>query len=235
MLQGNSDKGLVRAENQDALLIEKISDSSAFIIVCDGMGGARGGAVASGLASELILKHLKEQENKDIEQMLKEAICQANKVVFEKSLEEEELSGMGTTVVAIVLQKDEAFIAHVGDSRAYLVGKNEITQLTVDHSYVQEMVDTGKISKEEARNHPKKNIITRALGVADKVEAEISKVKLQEGQVLLACTDGLINHVLDEEILNIVQNSEDKVNELIALANSRGGSDNITVAIADIQ
>ncbi len=235
MLQGNSDKGLVRPENQDALIIEKLEDNSAAIIVCDGMGGARGGAVASQLATELILKHLKKENNDDIEKKLINAINEANSAVYEKSLEEEELSGMGTTVVAVILQNGDATIAHVGDSRAYLVGKDKIVQLTVDHSYVQEMVDTGKISKEEARIHPKKNIITRALGVTPKVEAEINKVKLQEGQILLACTDGLINHISDEEIYNIINKSKEPVSELIALANSRGGSDNITIAIADMQ
>lgn len=234
---GKTDRGIVRTENQDALIAEHLSDEAALIVVCDGMGGVSGGNVASEIAVKAIKDEFyKAYNTDDSNSSVKEKLCKsvtvANNIIYGIASNETQLSGMGTTVVAAFIRKNTAVVIHAGDSRAYLIGDDTITQITKDHSFVQEMVDLGKLSKEEARIHPKKNIITRALGVAEKVDAEVNELTLNSGDVLLICTDGLTNHVGDDEILRLVKATENPCGELIELAKMRGGSDNITIAIA---
>lgn len=228
------DKGVVRNSNQDAYFAGEISQDTTFAVVCDGMGGAKAGNVASTTAvksiSEYIIKSYRENMSADdIVKMLKNAIVSANIEIYDLAISNEELSGMGTTVVAAVVRNGNAVIANVGDSRIYLIDDN-ITQLTTDHSIVQTLIESGKITVEDAKVHPRKNVITRALGAESDVAVDIAEYNLSENNTLLLCTDGLTNFVSEEDILNTFkQNDISCVSEkLVDLANIGGGGDNIT-------
>ena len=234
---GKTDKGRVRQTNQDAFVTGKLSDTVHFAVVCDGMGGANGGNVASSLAVKIITNRIVEgyRENMSIQSihyMLESAIAAANVLVYDTAVADPELHGMGTTVVAIVVSGSEAVVAHIGDSRAYLLA-DDLRQITRDHSVVWEMVEKGELTEDEARVHPNKNIITRALGVDDRVECDIVDIQLPEGAMLLACTDGLTNMVENKEITRILRklSPADAVQKLIVSANMSGGSDNITACL----
>lgn len=228
------DKGVVRNSNQDAYFAGEISQDVTFAVVCDGMGGANAGNVASGTAvktiSEYIIKSYRNNMSaEDISKMLKNAIISANIEIYDMSSQNENLSGMGTTVVAAVVRDGNAVIANVGDSRIYLVD-DKLTQLTTDHSVVQTLIESGKITPEDAKVHPRKNVITRALGAEAEVAVDISECCLSEGDTLLLCTDGLTNFATEEDILKTFkQNDISAVAEkLVELANNGGGGDNIT-------
>lgn len=228
------DKGVVRNSNQDAYFAGEISQDVTFAVVCDGMGGANAGNVASGTAvktiSEYIIKSYRNNMSaEDISKMLKNAIISANIEIYDMSSQNENLSGMGTTVVAAVIRDSNAVIANVGDSRIYLVD-DKLTQLTTDHSVVQTLIESGKITPEDAKVHPRKNVITRALGAEAEVAVDISECRLSEGDTLLLCTDGLTNFATEEDILKTFkQNDISAVAEkLVELANNGGGGDNIT-------
>lgn len=230
-----TDKGKVRTANQDAYFAGRIADSAAFAVVCDGMGGANAGNVASENAvrhiSEYIVKSYRDSMNPDeLEKTVRNAVTSANIELYDMSVSDAALYGMGTTAVIALIKGEDAVIAHVGDSRIYLVN-SEIRQLTRDHSVVQSLVESGKISPEDAKVHPRKNVITRALGAEEAVAVDSAVIKLSEGDTLLLCTDGLNNYLDDSDILNIFQNTEPaKVPEsLVAGANLNGGGDNITV------
>ncbi len=238
-MYGNSDIGLVRHANEDSFRCENVSENTALLVVCDGMGGANGGSTASRMAVDTVCAVLcgKLHESMDpdsVKELLLKAVEEANTAVYRLSLTEPELSGMGTTVVAAVLQEEAAYIVHVGDSRAYHVGTEGITQLTMDHSMVQELVRSGDLTALQAKMHPQKNIITRAVGVEESVEADFVQKPLSPGDVVLLCTDGLTNYVEDHTILESVQSEplEHFCNDLIALAKENGGGDNITIAAA---
>ena len=238
-IYGNSDIGLVRRANEDSFRCENFSENTALLVVCDGMGGANGGSTASQMAVETIYTVLREglhdnMEPAELRELLLHAVEEANMAVYRFSLAEPELRGMGTTVVAAVLQKEAAYIAHVGDSRAYHVKSEGIEQLTVDHSMVQELVRSGDLTALQAKTHPQKNIITRAVGVNESVAADFMQETFLPGDVLLLCTDGLTNYVEDDTILESVRNEplEHFCNDLIALAKENGGGDNITIAAA---
>ena len=229
------DIGKVRSSNQDAYFTGELSDGSAFAVVCDGMGGANAGNIASETAvkgiSEYILRSYRTTMSvTDIEKLLINAISSANIEIYDMSVKTPELSGMGTTVVVAVVRNGRAVIAHVGDSRIYLIG-DEIKQLTRDHSIVQSMVESGTITPTEAKSHPRKNIITRALGAEEDVAVDSDILDVDSGQSLLLCTDGLSNFVESAEILEIFKQTEiEKVAEiLVDTANNNGGGDNIAV------
>lgn len=233
---GNSDVGRVRQNNEDSFRFGSISDGVCWAVVCDGMGGASGGQIASAIAADMVSKKIEKCYNKSmsessIENMLLSAITTANVTVFDRAIADEFLNGMGTTIVAAVVKNGVASIAHVGDSRAYLIRGGEIAQITKDHSLVQEMLDKGQISREEFEHTNIRNIITRALGVAEGVEIEFNSVQMQTGDVLLLCTDGLSNEVKPEEILNVFETTDYDAfpARLIETANAAGGRDNITV------
>ena len=184
-LAGKTDVGRVRQDNQDDYRAGELPGDAAWALVCDGMGGARGGREASQCASSVIERCFQEQYNQCIpgeeETFLKKALLSANRYVFQKALREESLAGMGTTAVCALVRGGKAYLSHAGDSRAYLCRGGKLTQLTHDHSYVQELVDCGTITEEEAEHHPQKNIITRALGVDYRLEPECTIVKVQPG------------------------------------------------------
>ncbi len=232
-----SDVGIKRKTNQDAYFAGELSAVAAFAIVCDGMGGANAGNVASETAvkviSEYVLRSYRTAMNSfEIEKMLKNAIESANIEVYEMAQKDAELSGMGTTAVIALIQENTAVIAHVGDSRAYLVD-DEFTQITRDHSVVQSLLESGKITPEDAKVHPRKNVITRALGAEENVIADSCSIDFTEGQRLLLCTDGLSSFVEASEIFEAVKQTEPETvaEELINLANNAGGGDNITAVI----
>ena len=238
---GNSDIGLKRVTNQDAFYIECINDDLAFAIVCDGMGGANGGDVASNMAVESIKNQLKKffenniQDVSSIKNLLQSSFYNANDLIYKKSIEDPELNGMGTTVIVSIIYKDNLCIAHIGDSRAYIIADNKIEQLTVDHSLVQQMIDTGEITKEEAMHHPNKNLITKALGICDNMPADYIQREIKAGDVLVVCTDGLSNYVSENEIYNCYENNDIRnlTDILVSRAKDLGGNDNITVAILE--
>ena len=230
-----TDKGKVRADNQDAYFAGRISDSTVFAVVCDGMGGANAGSVASENAvrhiSEYIIKSYRNEMSADeLETLVRNAVISANIELYDMSVNDPSLSGMGTTAVIALVKEDGAVIANVGDSRIYLVNE-EIRQLTRDHSVVQSLVESGKITPEDAKVHPRKNVITRAVGAEENVTPDSAVIKLSDGDSLLLCTDGLSNYLDDGDILSIFKNTEISAvpEALIERANSNGGGDNITV------
>ena len=235
-----TDVGKARSVNQDAFYINTLSDGSALAIVCDGMGGANAGDIASKTAVEIISHYVLNAYNPsmtsdDIARLLDNAITSANLEVFDLSEKDNSLKGMGTTVVAGVIKNEHAIICNVGDSRAYLVN-DTITQITRDHSMVQTLVESGKLSPEQAKVHPEKNIITRALGVEENVLIDTYLVDMSKDDKLLLCTDGLSNYVDSEVILRIInENAFDIITDLlINEANHGGGRDNITAAVVSL-
>ena len=233
---GNSDIGKVREANEDAFRFGKYDDGSVWAVVCDGMGGASGGRLASSIAADMVSRKIEKSYNRSmtgvsVENMLLSAITTANVTVFDRSSVDSRLKGMGTTIVACVVKGSAACIAHVGDSRAYIISENSIRQITKDHSLVQEMLDKGQITKEQFDNHPIKNIITRALGVDEEIEIDFDYIDVSENDVIILCSDGLSGFVRPERILEIYNNNEFEVlcDKLIAAANENGGRDNITV------
>lgn len=231
-----TDTGLVRSMNQDAYAAGELPVGAAWAVVCDGMGGASGGDVASSVAvktiSEQITSSYREgMGSKSVKNMLDCAIAAANSTIYEMACSNELLHGMGTTVVAVIVAGGVAYISHAGDSRAYMLTGGEIRQLTRDHSMVQELVETGRLTAEEARTHPRKNVITRALGVSAQINAEFSEETISDGDVLMICTDGLSNYISDSDIVDVTRHHSyyELADELIKRANSNGGGDNITV------
>ena len=236
----NTDIGAIRESNQDSCECGLFSSDSAWVVVCDGMGGANGGNVASEVAAKEIKEFLiagfeENMSRQNVKSLILNAINRANNAVYSLSLEKEELRGMGTTAVVLVATKGLLHVAHVGDSRAYLKNAEGLSQVTMDHSFVQDLVNIGQITPEEARIHPQRNIITRALGAHEIVQCDYSYFDFSAGDAALACSDGLSNYV-DEELLLEYLNKYDKnekelVESLTQYAVESGGSDNITVAV----
>lgn len=234
-INSKTDIGKARHSNQDAYFAGELENGAVFGIVCDGMGGANAGNIASTTAVKLISEYILRSyrlsmDEFEIEKMLSNAIKSANLEVFEAANSDSELKGMGTTVVIALIQNSKAVIAHVGDSRIYLLG-DDIKQLTKDHSVVQSLIESGKISADEAKSHPRKNVITRALGAEENVIVDTSELNVTDGQTLLLCTDGLTSMVEADKILSLYKekSAEELVSSLIDEANLNGGIDNITV------
>jgi serine/threonine protein phosphatase PrpC len=245
---GLTDTGMIRKTNQDDFAYDALTENASYTVVCDGMGGANAGNVASSSAvkviSEAIVKGFNEKlEGEQIKALLQESVQAANSFVYQSSISDKALNGMGTTVVACVVvnnvssEKDSksniAFIAHAGDSRAYHLNSEGISQITKDHSIVQNLVENGKLTPEEAKEHPKKNIITRALGVEKSLNIDLYEASFAEKDIILICTDGLTNHVDTKEIFDISMQYgfENCAEQLIKAANENGGSDNITIVV----
>lgn len=236
-----TDRGKVRATNQDAYFVGEFPGEVAWAVVCDGMGGAAGGNIASALAVKVINERISASYNphmkeSSIKNMLESALIAANLEVYDLSIERSELNGMGTTVVCAVVKDGQAYIAYAGDSRAYISSGGKLTQVTVDHSMVQDLVNKGKLTSEEAAVHPNRNIITRALGVQDTIDVDFKQVDFAPGDILILCTDGLSNYVSAEEISEVVKDTKYYAfaDRLVKKANTNGGGDNITVvAIAN--
>lgn len=236
-LYQKSDVGQTRVSNQDFCDCGYFLDGTAWIIVCDGMGGANAGNIASEIAVEKTKEFLiNNHETYDKpENLLISAVEESNRIIYDVSKSDEALSGMGTTIVAVIIKDGFAHILHVGDSRAYIIRKDEIEQITIDHSMVQELIMLGNITAQEAKNHPQRNIITRALGVKEEVDTEFDKIEFKSGEKLLVCTDGLSGMVEDEDILklSLEYSSDELIDALVNAANENGGNDNITIAIAE--
>ena len=235
---GRSDTGRVRPTNQDAFVCGQLSDTTHFAVVCDGMGGANGGNVASAIAIKVIADRIVDTYHDGMAEtalrhMLESAVSAANIEIFDAAAENLDLRGMGTTVVAVIVQEDKAYIAHVGDSRAYMAMPDGLEQITRDHSIVQAMVEKGQLTQNEAKNHPRKHFLTRALGVEEEVDCEFTEAEFSKDCILLLCTDGLTNMVETDDIYAIMRTSSpDEVPDaLIAAANMAGGSDNITAVM----
>lgn len=231
-----TDKGKVRASNQDAYAVGEFPDEVAWAVVCDGMGGAAGGNIASALAVKVIsdkinASYREKMSPSSIKNMLDSALIAANLEVYDMADTKPELKGMGTTVVCAVVKNSCAYIAHAGDSRAYIFNKDNLSQVTTDHSFVQDLVNKGKITAEEAQNHPNKNLITRAIGVDKSIEIDFDEVEMDDDDVLIICTDGLSNYVSDMEMINEVSDGRYYAfaDRLVKKANNNGGGDNITV------
>ncbi len=231
---GQTDIGSVRAENQDTFRCGKLPQGAVYGVVCDGMGGAAGGSVASRLTAELMEERIVTGYREGMtpvscEHLLESAVAAANALVYDESMANPKLRGMGTTVAAVIVLEDTAVVAHVGDSRVYLVEKT-LTQLTRDHSIVQEMIEKGQLTPEEAEHHPRKNLITRAIGVDSRVLCDLQTVEIPAESGLLLCSDGLTNMVTAADIASILLQikSEQAPNALIKAANLAGGTDNIT-------
>lgn len=229
---GNTDIGSSRSMNQDYFYLSTnpIGNLPNIFIVADGMGGHKAGDVASRETVGIIIRDIQESKRKDPVSIMEEAIDKANQGLIKISLDNPELEGMGTTVVMATICGDIVYIANIGDSRLYIIN-DEIRQITRDHSFVQEMVSLGKLDKKSAKNHARKNILTRALGVEKNVVADFFEIKYEKGSRILICSDGLTNMVDDEEIKAIVMEEkhlEEAVKRLIDKANENGGMDNIT-------
>ena len=230
--------GKKRKVNQDFVYSSErfVGPLPNLFLVADGMGGHNAGDYASRLAVETIVERSSGSLETNPLRVLDEAVQSANGLVRKRAQETPELQGMGTTVVAAVIDGRELYVANVGDSRLYIVNSGEIRQITKDHSWVEEMVRRGGIGKAEARNHPDKNIITRAVGAEETVRIDFFQVLLQEGDVILMCTDGLTNMLEDEEIRMTLDGARDiveKAQGLVRAANERGGRDNISVVLIE--
>ena len=240
-LAGKTDVGRVRQENQDDYRAGELPGGAVWALVCDGMGGAKGGREASQGACNVIENFFQEQYAQcgagQEEPFLKKVLLYANRFVFQKAAHEEALAGMGTTAVCALVRSGNVYLCHAGDSRAYLIRDGKLTQLTHDHSYVQELVDCGTITEEEAEHHPQKNIITKALGVDYRLEPEFTAAKLKREDRLLLCTDGLTNMVPVEEMEELLAQGTfyDLPDRLIEAANAHGGSDNITALLLAVE
>lgn len=236
-ISAKTDIGKVRSSNQDSYSAGELSGGVAWAVVCDGMGGAAGGSVASTTSVRIISHTINEcyrdgMKPSSVYNMLESGIAGANASLFDMAQKDESLTGMGTTCVAAIVAQSKVYVAHVGDSRAYKISNSgEISQLTRDHSMVQDLVESGSITADEAKTFPGKNIITRAIGVDSRVAVDFVEHDFDEGDTLLICTDGLTNYVSDEQIVESVKNTGcfEYAEKLVGLANENGGGDNITV------
>lgn len=230
-----TDVGRRRNLNQDYVFTADIPVGrlSNLYLVADGMGGHKAGGFASKYAVEVIVEQISSSKEQEVFEMLNHAITTANKKVRQKAQADESMFGMGTTMVAATIKGNCLRIANVGDSRLYIIN-DTITQITVDHSMVEEMIRMGGINREQARNHPKKNIITRAIGAEREIKPDFFEVTLHQGDRILMCTDGVSNMLTDGEMLQIIQQScseEEKVRQLVNMANEYGGRDNMGIIL----
>lgn len=237
---GLTDRGRVRPTNQDIYQIEaREENQTALLVVCDGMGGANAGNVASRFAAKAFAETVSAALDLTLDAgkrqtLLTHALVQANDTVFTLAGRQPEFRGMGTTLVAALVQGEQATILNVGDSRAYLFDGTRLHQLTEDHSYVEEMRRQGRITEADARTHPQKNLITRAVGVEPDVEGDLFEVRLKRGETLLLCSDGLTGMVEDDKIAETLKYAKTLAlagDALLTLALEGGGRDNITVAL----
>lgn len=235
---GKTDTGSKRSNNQDSIFFsdEPVGTLPNLYIVADGMGGHRAGDKASRMAIDITVEFIKKSTIENPIAILKRAMIYANNEIYKAAGKDPDLLGMGTTMVAAVALSDKLFVANVGDSRLYVIN-NEIRQITMDHSLVEELIRNGELERKKGRNHPEKNIITKAMGSKDEVVPDFFEIDIQPDDKYLLCSDGLSNMVEDDEIKDIVvdyQNLDDIAQALIDRANYYGGSDNISVVIVSV-
>ena len=236
---GISDTGKVRAQNQDVFRIEELDRNTVLAAVCDGMGGAKSGNIASRLAidvftDEVLRSYKPSMTQEQTEQLLQNAVKLANFTVYDQARQFEDFAGMGTTLVAALVTGKTATIINVGDSRCYHITRSDIRRITVDHSLVQMMVDRGELTAEEARVYPGRNYITRAVGTEPTVESDVFSIRVERGDALLLSSDGLHNEVGDQEILfEVVHgvNNDNCCQRLLEIADMRGSPDNVTCVL----
>ncbi|MBE6719514.1 MAG: Stp1/IreP family PP2C-type Ser/Thr phosphatase [Ruminococcaceae bacterium] len=231
-----TDKGKVRESNQDAYAVGELPGEVAWAVVCDGMGGHAGGDFASKLAVKVISEKItscynSKMRDSSIKNLLDSAITAANIEVYDMADSHSELYGMGTTVVCAIVRRDCVFIAHAGDSRAYIATNDSIRQITTDHSVVQDLISRGQITESEAEHHPNKNLITRAVGIDKAIEIDFAEADLSDDETLILCTDGLSNYVSKDEMIDDIKDGQYYAfaDRLVKRANNNGGGDNITV------
>ena len=236
----NTDIGKARNMNQDYYYVSDYADELKIYILADGMGGYNGGEIASKLATDSVKNYIRsnfsgiEHDKESIQNLVKSAIEYANMLVNEKANTSKELEGMGTTLEVCLIYNNRVYIGHVGDSRIYRIRKGIIRKLTTDHSYVQKLVKDGTITKEEAQNHPKKNMLLKAIGCSSLVEPDVMVKGFLKGDILVISSDGLTNMVTDEQIYSEIKRDIERAQiNLINKANELGGYDNITVVIIE--
>ncbi|GMQ56898.1 Stp1/IreP family PP2C-type Ser/Thr phosphatase [Vallitalea sediminicola] len=232
---GKTHKGKIRNINQDSFYIsnEKIGNLPNLYIIADGMGGHKAGEYASMCAVEEFVSYVKTSEYAHISDAFINGINYINELIYNKSLADENYSGMGTTFIVCSVEDEKLYVANVGDSRLYLIN-NAINQITEDHSLVEEMIKCGKLSRGQGKNHPNKNIITRAVGADETVKCDIFTLNITSEEFILMCSDGLTNMLEDDTILQVVGSNkklEEKLDELIKLALHNGGTDNIAAVL----
>ena len=231
-----TDPGCVRPQNQDACSVEQLDENCTLCVVCDGMGGAKSGNVASALAVEVFMQEIRASwkngmSQEDVDHMLRSAVKLVNFAVYDQAAQFVDFAGMGTTLVAALVEGKNATVVNVGDSRAYHIGAEGIRIITQDHSVVQLMVDRGELTPEEAKLYPGKNLITRAIGTDATVECDLFRLELEREDGILLCTDGLSNLLDEQEILFEVVHGEQRENccqRLLNIALNRGAPDNVT-------
>ena len=239
---GLTDLGCTRAQNQDAYLIEQLDKHTLLCVVCDGMGGAKSGNIASTLAADVFVQQVKQTWTGDtnqsnVDNIMKNAVKLANFTVYDQSRQFEEFTGMGTTLVAVLICGKWATVVNVGDSRAYAIDHSGIHQITVDHSVVQLMINRGELTPEQAKTYPGKSLITRAIGTESMVSCDIFHKKVSRGDYFLLCSDGLSNLMDDQEILFEVAHGQEKdkcCQRLLEIAKNRGAPDNVTSVLVSI-
>ena len=239
---GLTDPGCVRTQNQDTYQIEQLDRNTLLCVLCDGMGGAKSGNIASSLAADVFVQEIRlvwksSMEQEKINQMLRSAVKLANFTVFDQAAQFEDFTGMGTTLTSVLIRGKDVTVVTVGDSRVYKVNKDGITQLTKDHSLVQMMVERGDLTPEMARTYPGKNFITRAVGTETVAECDLFHYKVDKGDCLLLCSDGLSNMMDDQEILFEVVHGVSKeqcCQRLLNIAKNRGAPDNVTSVLIQI-
>lgn len=239
---GLTDVGNVRSQNQDAFRIVELGKDALLAVVCDGMGGAKSGNVASRLASEVFSEEVKRSFSVDLtpdeaEQMLRAAAKLANISVFEQSQLSEDYAGMGTTLVAALTYPRATLVLNIGDSRAYLINADGVQCITRDHSVVEMMVQRGELTPEQAKTHPSKNLITRAVGTEETVFSDVFRVETEPEDCILLCSDGLSNQMADQEILfEVVHGArrDDCCRRLLEIAKNRGAPDNVTSVLIEL-
>ncbi len=237
---GKTDVGLRRHENQDTFAVEQ-GEKLLIAVVCDGMGGAEGGQIASSLAVETFMKEIRALLRADmtagqLRELASFCVAKANTAVYQRALQDPAYQGMGTTLVSAVAGERDAVICNIGDSRAYLIHNGEMMRITHDHSVVQTLVENGDITAEEARTHPNRNLITRALGPDETTLCDAFDVSFAHSDKILLCTDGLVVTATDEEICRIVcadKSAEESLDDLIALAKAQGAPDNVTAVLIE--
>ena len=237
---GITDPGCVRSQNQDAYQMEQLDKNTLLCVICDGMGGAKSGNIASTLAIDVFVQEVRRSWSSDMDQeqtdqILQGAVKLANFTVYDQSRQLEEFEGMGTTLVAALIHGKQVTLVNVGDSRAYRVNRDGVRMLTTDHSLVQLMVEHGELTPERARNYPGKNYITRAIGTESVVLCDIFHLDVDKGDCLLLCSDGLSNMLDDQEMLFEVVHGVNKqycCQRMLDIAKNRGAPDNVTCILA---
>ena len=236
IISSKTDVGITRSNNEDYFLTGEFPDGAVWAVVCDGMGGRSGGNIASEAAAKMIADkfersyHIGMNDN-SIRNLIMTSVEAANITVFSKALRDSSLSGMGTTVVVAIIRDSTLYFASVGDSRLYIINAHSINQMTTHHSIVQMMVDSGEITPEEAKDHPQKNVITRALGVGERVKIDYFQENVEKDDIIMLCSDGLSNFVTNSRIFELcnTDNKHSLSDQLVEEANKNGGGDNITV------